>query len=75
MLDIGLSLRVRGGEKNARLRLDKACKIGRDPCLPGASFLHVLIGAAGTLTGLYCLDGRREGNVACIGVDTIHDAS
>jgi hypothetical protein len=47
--DIGLAFCVRGGQKNAGLRLDKACEIGPDPGLQGVSFFHAPIGGAEAL--------------------------
>jgi hypothetical protein len=63
VLNIGLSFRADGSEKNARLRLNERSEIGGDLGRPGASFLHATICLAGALSGLHRLDRGREGNV------------
>src|SRR5262245_37132771 len=73
MLDVGLAVLVRSAQKNARLRLDEAGEIGRDPDLPGAAFLHALVGAAGAFAGLQCLDARCERDVARVARGPVHD--
>jgi hypothetical protein len=40
MLDIWLTVRVRGGQESARLCLDEGGEIGRDADLPGAAFFR-----------------------------------
>src|SRR5262245_41297694 len=73
MLDVGLPVGVDGGQKDAGLRLDEARKVGRDAGLPSAALLHACIAMAGPLSGLHRLDGRRERDVAGIGLDGAHD--
>src|SRR5271166_1393767 len=75
MLDVGLALPIRGGEKDARLGRDEACKLGRDASLPGAALLHAPVAVARALAGLQSLDRRRERHVTGIGGADIHDCS
>ena len=66
MLDIGLTVRARGGEEDARLRRDEAGEVGVilvSPSGPSPS----PVGKARALAGLHRLDGRREGDVAGVG--------
>src|SRR5262249_50049243 len=67
VLDVRLTLRVRGGDEDAGLRRDKCREVGRNPCRPRATLIHALVKAARTLARLYCLDARRKDQVARAG--------
>src|SRR5262249_31751587 len=72
VLDIGLSVRAGGGEKDTRLRRDEDAQIGCDPGLPRAVLLHPPIGPARAFAGLHRFDRCREGDIARIGLWRCH---
>jgi hypothetical protein len=43
VLDVRLTLRVRGGDEDAGLRLDECRKVGRDMSRPGPTHIHALV--------------------------------
>src|SRR5262245_31427555 len=72
MLDVGLALDVNSGEEDAHLCLDEGLQVRRDLCAPASLFFHAFIGRARTLTGLQCLDGGREGDIAGKELSRVH---
>ena len=64
VLDVGLSLAIGRGHKDACLGSDEGGEVRRHGRLPAAALLHAAVAGAGAALLLDRLDGRGEGNVA-----------